>query len=286
MDIRPVEDRDLPALDALLVEHLDSSLFLLSNLETGGLEDHGDAYQGTWIGAFDGSRLRAVAVSCWNGMVLVQGDAGLEDAAVRAVHETGRAVTGIAGPSALVDRARAALGTSARPVAHGGVEDLFTLSLDALRVPEALAKGRVRCRPPHDDEIEPLLVDWRVAYSSETLGATPSPTLRDRARGELVRLQAIGRQWVLEADGQLVAYSGFNAWTRGVAQVGGVFTPRGLRGRGYGRAVVAGSLLDARERGSTRSVLFTDRDNISAQRAYRSLGYERAGEYGLVLFSA
>jgi predicted GNAT family acetyltransferase len=49
--------------------------------------------------------------------------------------------------------------------------------------------------------------------------------------------------------------------------------------------VVAGSLLAARERGSTRSVLFTDRENVSAQRAYASLGYERTGEYGLVLFS-
>ena len=285
MDVRRIEATDLPALDALLTEHVDSSLFLLSNLETRGLEDRGDAYQGTWVGAFARGRLCAVAVSCWNGMVLVQGDAGLEDAAVRAVAETGRVVTGIAGPSLLVTRVREALGMSARSVAHGGVEDLFTLSLDALRVPEALAEGVVRCRPPRDDEIEPLLVDWRVEYNRETLGAAPSPTLRDRARGELVRLQTIGRHWVLEADGALVAYSGFNAWTRGVAQVGGVWTPPPLRGRGYGRAVVAGSLLAARERGSTRSVLFTDRDNIPAQRAYGALGYRRAGQYGLVLFS-
>jgi hypothetical protein len=53
-----------------------------------------------------------------------------------------------------------------------------------------------------------------------------------------------------------MSYSSFTATTRGMVQVGGVYTPAELRGRGYGRAVVAGSLRDARKAGSRRSVLF------------------------------
>ena len=79
-------------------------------------------------------------------------------------------------------------------------------------------------------------------------------------------------------------YSAFNAALPDCVQVGGVFTPPPLRGRGFGRAVVAGTLLLARERGVERSVLFTGPDNAPAQTAYRALGYRDIGDYGLVLF--
>jgi predicted GNAT family acetyltransferase len=59
--------------------------------------------------------------------------------------------------------------------------------------------------------------------------------------------------------------------------------PVALRGRGYGRAVVAGSLLEVRAQGTRRSVLFAERDD--AKRAYRRLGYAVVGEYGFVLFT-
>jgi predicted GNAT family acetyltransferase len=47
--------------------------------------------------------------------------------------------------------------------------------------------------------------------------------------------------------------------------------------------VVAGSLLAARAQGARRAVLFTDDDNLPAQRAYIALGFERVGDYGLVI---
>jgi predicted GNAT family acetyltransferase len=68
-------------------------------------------------------------------------------------------------------------------------------------------------------------------------------------------------------------------------QIGGVWTPPAWRGRGYAKAVVAGALLAARERGVARSVLFTGPDNHPAQAAYRALGYGRVGDYALVLFA-
>jgi predicted GNAT family acetyltransferase len=49
---------------------------------------------------------------------------------------------------------------------------------------------------------------------------------------------------------------------------------------------VAGALLAARERGVARSILFTGVENRAAQAAYRALGYERIGDYGLVLFES
>jgi predicted GNAT family acetyltransferase len=89
---------------------------------------------------------------------------------------------------------------------------------------------------------------------------------------------------VAEAQGRPVAFTGFNAALPDVVQVGGVYTPPFGRARGFARAAVAGSLLHARDRGAVRAVLFTDVDNAPAQRAYRALGFEPVGDWGLVRF--
>ncbi len=129
------------------------------------------------------------------------------------------------------------------------------------------------------------MTQWRVDYSLEILGARDSPrAARARARRTSRSCSETGRQWLLEADGQPVAYSAFNAMTSECVQVGGVFTPPTLRGRGYARCVVAGTLRLARERGLRRAILFTGRENPAAQRAYRALGFERVGDYGILFF--
>jgi predicted GNAT family acetyltransferase len=65
-------------------------------------------------------------------------------------------------------------------------------------------------------------------------------------------------------------------------QLGGIYTPPDLRGRGYAKAAVAGSLMAARDRGASRAVLFTN--NPSAARSYEAVGFKRLGGYGLALF--
>ena len=80
-----------------------------------------------------------------------------------------------------------------------------------------------------------------------------------------------------------MASTSFNAETREAVQVGGVWTPPDLRGRGYGRAVVAVSLLDARAEGVGRAVLFTGDSNVPAIRAYAALGFRRIDDYRIVL---
>jgi predicted GNAT family acetyltransferase len=68
-----------------------------------------------------------------------------------------------------------------------------------------------------------------------------------------------------------------------IVQLGGIYTPPRLRGRGYARAAVAASLLEARRRGAERAVLFTATPN--AERCYAAVGFRRVGDYALVLFA-
>jgi predicted GNAT family acetyltransferase len=89
---------------------------------------------------------------------------------------------------------------------------------------------------------------------------------------------------VVEHDGAVVATCTHNAVLPDAVQVGGVFTPPLLRGRGHARAVVATSLIDARAAGATRATLFTPRADALA--AYRAVGFEPVGRYAIVLFGS
>src|SRR5204863_352660 len=80
-------------------------------------------------------------------------------------------------------------------------------------------------------------------FSIESLGLSKTPELESISRGEVERLHREKNQWVLIDGERLVSYSGLNARLPDVVQVGGVWTPPDLRGRGYGRCAVAGSLL-------------------------------------------
>ena len=126
------------------------------------------------------------------------------------------------------------------------------------------------------------MTDWRVDFALEALRRPDGPELRDECRREVVLLHERESDWVMEDQGEVVAYSAFNAALPDIVQIGGVWVPVARRSRGYGRGVVAGSLLDARRQGVTRAVLFAERED--AKRAYVGIGFERKGDFGLLLF--
>ena len=278
--IRALGAGDEPALEAFLIRHADFSMFLRSNSRAAGLVYDGQPLQALYVALFDGGDIVAVAAHCWNNVLLVQAPVDVAAVARAAVEQSRRPVAGLSGPADQVLAARSALGLDDRPAPKFGREELFALDLKELLVPTPLADGRWTCRRPRSDELE-LLVDWRVDFSREALQFPDSPTLRNECEQELRLVHERGSDWVLE-DGGLVSYSAFNARLPDIVQIGGVWTPLELRGRGYGRAVVAGSLLEVRELGVQRAVLFAERED--AKRAYRGIGFRVVGEYGLVLF--
>ncbi len=284
-ELRLLVSGDEQRLFAFLERYVDTSLFLFSNVERGGLVYRGEALQGTYVARFDATgAVTAVASHTWNGNIMLQGDVGLEDAAVRVTAESGRSVRGLIGPWSLVCRARRALGFEQIKANHDAQELLFALPLDALALPTMLERQELSVRSPTELELRETLLSWRVDYMVESLGSQRSPDLEKSAFQNIEVARKSGLLWVLTHGGELVAMTAFNASTRGIVQVGGVYTPPPLRSRGYARAAVAGSLLHARQNGATRSVLFTAEDNQAARRCYSSLGYKVIGDFGLVLF--
>ncbi len=282
--VRQLADGDEAAVESFLGEHAASSMFLRSNLRRVGFVDRGEPYQGAYFGAFDGAAITGVAGHFWNGMILVQAPGAVERLAAETVAASGRRILGISGQADQVTRTRRALGLEETATATESNDDLFSLDLSALRIPAALGGGDIEIRRPDDQELG-LLADWSAAFHREALGFADGAELRRNCRDQIARLQLERAQFVLVVSGEPVAYAAFNATLPDIVQLGGVWTPPEQRGRGYGRAVVAGALLTARSVGVRHAVLFTDTSNGPAQAAYRSLGFERVGDYGLVIFA-
>ena len=274
-DVRILRSGDREALEAFLGPHADASVFLLSNSRRAGLDDHGQPFEGTYFAAFGGGRIVGVAAHYWVENVILQAPPEVVEALVGAVLEAAvRPVAAFLGPDDQVGRALEVLGVDDAELQVDEREGLYSLPLDELVVPEILASGRVRGRRIERRDVE-LTAVWRMAYYVDLLKTEDTPELREQCREEIKRSCEMGHTWVLEESGEPVASTSFNAEIAEVVQVGGVWTPPELRGRGYGRAVVAASLLDARDEAEVegrRSILFTGRDNVSAIRAYLALG--------------
>jgi ribosomal protein S18 acetylase RimI-like enzyme len=283
VSLRVLGPGDEPILEVFLHARRESSLFLISNLERGGIVDRGVRFTGTFVGSFRGDTLIGVCAHCWNGNVVVQAPDGSLDLVLRAAERSGRSIEGLIGPWEQVAPLLAAAPFAVRPRRLEAREILYALPLERLRVPPLLASGRASVRRAKPEELE-LLSSWSVAYAVEALNEPDNDEIVARER--TAREVAAGELFVLElGDGAAVAKSGFNAVTRDTVQIGGVWTPPQLRRRGYARAVVAGQLQIARGEGKMRSVLFTPTTNTPAQRAYEAIGYVPIGEYGLIHFS-
>ncbi|MBU0724400.1 MAG: GNAT family N-acetyltransferase [Alphaproteobacteria bacterium] len=271
------------ALDGFLARHADSSMFLRSNLRRGGLVDGDDPFQGLYAVSLASDGIAGVATHYWNGMVALQAPDDAAALAVAVVGASGRPVKGFMGPRAQVVAARTALGLDERAARLDSKERLFALDLAEMLVPDPLNRGLVTCRPPQESEMN-LMIEWRIAYAIDQLGDRDTPALRRQAKEDIARFCAENNNWVLLREDRPVAYAAFNATLPDMAQIGGVWTPPLLRGNGFARYCVAGALLEAREKGVARAVLFTGRSNWPSVRAYETLGFVDVGDYSLVLF--
>ena len=279
MTVQQLVTGDEAALETFLAAHADESMFLRANLRNAGLVYGGEPGQAIYAAASTDGRIGGVAAHCWNGMVVLQAPDGAAELAHACVAWSGRRVTGFAGPAGQVREARRALALEGAEAAVEGDEGLYALNLRDFAA-ERFLNGPVACRPPEPAERD-LLHAWRVAYDIELLGAADTPETRERAASFLDAQIAAGNAWVAVAQGAPVSLSAFNAALPDIVQLGGIYTPPALRGRGFARIAVAASLAAARDRGVSRAVLFTN--NPSAVRTYEAVGFRRTGDYSLVL---
>ncbi|MEM7130912.1 MAG: GNAT family N-acetyltransferase [Chloroflexota bacterium] len=276
---------DESQLEAYLLPRLDSSMFLLGNLRQAGLVDNGERYAGTYAATVTDGQIAGVVAHYGQGNLLCQAPPAQIEALWRAaVDASQRPIHGVVGPAAQVGVIKNALDVEGRNIQMDATEHLYRLTLSQMQLPKPYQSGDVVGRQIERQDLAQM-IEWRIAYNIEASGAEDTPALHEACRSGMERVLAEGNGWVLEVDRQNVAYSAFNTTLSEAVQIGGVWTPPEFRGRGYARAVVATSLLDAQNGGIEKAVLFTDNNNIPAQKAYESLGFQRIGDYCLLIFS-
>ncbi len=284
--IHDVTDADLESVRAFLEAHLDSSLFLLSNLAMFGpcAGEHPNSGNFRFVAEAD----RVVAVFCVTrrGNLLVQaaGRADLAEEIFGACAGDSLEVTGIVGEWLTAQALWNLLCADPRfEPSHSTKEVLYSRALTSADLgfaTDEAADGR-SARPLDASDFdgwEPL----NTAYLAE-LNLPWQASLAQRK--EEFESRARARRWwgVFEGE-RLVAIAGLNAMYGRLGQVGGVYSRFGDRRRGLGRTVIRALI-----RGSLtqhlfeRLVLFAGEDNVGARRLYESLGFEVGGAFALFL---
>ncbi|MEM6739729.1 MAG: GNAT family N-acetyltransferase [Pseudomonadota bacterium] len=276
MSLREAMPEDAGAIEAFLAQHPTTSLFLRSNLARfGPCGGEGSHATKMWLAERDGA-IRAVYGISSFGMAMLQAPA-LDSLPAFAAAVEGQALAGVTGDPSQVDTLRRTLGLEDARTRHDEAEPLYDLPLDQLRIPD----GTTRLIRARDRDFETLCA-WRLRYHVDLFGA-PADEAAVTAKGDIERMVEEDRLRVLvDAAGTPMAKTGFNATLPDIVQIGYVYTPPTQRSQGHARRAVALHLAEAREAGVSRAILFAA--NEPACRAYEAIGFERIGDYTILLF--
>jgi predicted GNAT family acetyltransferase len=118
----------------------------------------------------------------------------------------------------------------------------------------------------------PRLLEWLAAFAHEALHEDDRD---DAALNAIVdhRLASAAAGLALWEDGEAVSLAGFGGATPNGIRIGPVYTPPGLRGRGYASALVAALSQLLLDGGRRFCFLYTDLANPTSNAIYRRIGY-------------
>lgn len=144
--------------------------------------------------------------------------------------------------------------------------------LDEPTPPAPMPEGRPRVAAPAD---RGLLVRWFEEFA-DAIGEGPG---RDAGAWADARLSYGGITLWEAADGTPLAMAGATREVAGQVRVAPVYTPAGLRRRGYAGAVTAEVSRAARDAGAAQVLLFTDLANPTSNGLYQRLGYRGVADF-------
>jgi len=196
---------------------------------------------------------------------------GPEVAAALAAELAGRPLAGV---NANDDAAGAFAGAWARRTgAAVRVHRRMRLFRLAALAPPGRPEGGPRVAGDTDRDV---LCRWYGAFEAEVheTGGDAAAEVGDRL--------GYGGLTLWEAAGVPVSFAGVSRQVAGMVRVGPVYTPPGLRGRGYAGAVTAEVSRAAVAAGAGEVLLYTDLANPTSNALYQRIGY-RAVEDRLVL---
>ena len=274
--VRVLDDRDLPAVLAILARDPIANVFVQSRVETAGLQPWRLGAE-MWGHVVEGQ----VAGLCYAGanLVPIEGD----DTALRAfadrARRQGRRCSSIVGPARLV----APMWQLLEPT-WGAARDvrprqpLMLADTPGDVTPDPLVR-RVRT-----DEVD-VLLPASIAMFTEEVGV--SPVAADGGslyRARVTELIQAGRSFA-RIDGDRVVFKAeVGAVTAAACQVQGVWVDPALRGQGLSVQGMAAVVDECLSTVAPAVTLYVNDFNAPARRAYQRVGFRDVGTFMSVLF--
>ncbi|NDR57260.1 GNAT family N-acetyltransferase [Aliiruegeria sabulilitoris] len=277
MDFRAALAADADAIEAFLVVHSDTSMFLRANLAAhgpcGGEERNATSM---WIREKAGAVTGVFGITT-AGFVLVQIPEDMPEAQLSETLKPYE-INGVFGATDQVRQVQAALGLSEAKAQLDDDEPLYSLDLTRLVLPHT----HVALREATEAD-KPLLAHWRASYLVEIFHFKPEEA-QEMAGDDVDAMLSKHSLMLLESEeGQPLAMTSFNAILPDTVQIGNVYTPDEVRGQGHARRAVALHLDRARRDGVKRAILFAS--GPAASRAYEAIGFEQIGHFTLLFFA-
>jgi predicted GNAT family acetyltransferase len=144
------------------------------------------------------------------------------------------------------------------------------------------ARPGLQMRLARPDDLS-LLLDWKCRFRIDALGDDPSWLNLEVMKASLELSLREQHQYVLEAEGRLVSMARLNARTTHHAQLGGVYTPREERGRGYASWLTAALCRDCLDGGVDAVTLMVEAEKRTANLIYERIGFQTRGIYTFLL---
>ncbi|GHD91561.1 GNAT family N-acetyltransferase [Streptomyces naganishii] len=150
--------------------------------------------------------------------------------------------------------------------------------LGELTAPGPVPPGRARVAGAADRDRLARWYEEFCAAVGETAARDPLEWADDRVeRGDMTFWE--------EPGGEPVAMAGTSPKVAGQVRVVGVYTPAGLRGRGYAGAVTTEVSRSARSSGANEVLLFTDLANPTSNSLYQRIGYRPVSDFAVHTFT-
>jgi ribosomal protein S18 acetylase RimI-like enzyme len=278
-----VEDADIPGARAFLEAHVDTSVYLLSNMVDLGIRVTSNPMSGNFLLIEEHGRVAGVFCLTVRGDLLAQTGGRTEFAGpiLDRCRLEGRPILGVLAEWRLAEALWAALMAEPGFVPVYECESIV-YGITRVPAPRRISEGLViRVMTPDDYRAwEPV----DRAFSEEE-GLAVMPDEERRRNGYLSRV-TIGGWWGAFAGDLLVSTACLNAGYQDIGQVGGVYTRPAYRRLGIGQQVMH-ELMRYHEfyRGLQEVVLFTADRNRPARAFYESMGFSQRGRFGLLFAS-
>ncbi len=281
--IRKVDETSQGKVIAFLKRHENYALFLLGNLDVYGCKLTKEPYSGNFKQIAEEGKIVGVFCLTRSGSILIVSEVQAEslfEQVLQSCKEEGIVIKAVLGDWVFCSPFWAFLKkqgiiTVEQFIGKQGKEVLYSLDLSQEQVP-LQANARLLEVPDY-----PQWWSLRIAYEKEM--NLPRDLTEEEERALFVSKVKRKVVWGVFEKGELVSSLELNAKAKDLGQVGGVYTIPHMRRRGYSKALMLQIMHDAKVlHGIRKLIIFTEENNIPAQRLYESLGSQHIGFFALL----